>query len=130
MKVWPGKPYPLGADWDNSENRCFGLSLAGDAIYETDHRGNQIVDDTLLILLNANHESMPFVLPELKPKKQWLLLLDTREGMLRLSQLLRSVATYPMEPRSLALFSRAESADRSKFKRVTARQRAAQVDME
>jgi len=101
------------------------LSLAGDGIYETDPRGNRITDDNLLILLNGHHEPVPFVLPELKPKAQWQLLLDTREGMVRLSSLLRSGATYKMESRSLALFSLAESADTSRVKRVTARSRAA-----
>jgi len=114
-----------GADWDNGETLCFGLSLAGDGIYETDPRGNRITDDNLLILLNGHHEPVPFVLPELKPKAQWQLLLDTREGMVRLSSLLRSGATYKMESRSLALFSLAESADTSRVKRVTARSRAA-----
>ncbi|MBM2802510.1 MAG: hypothetical protein HW419_403 [Deltaproteobacteria bacterium] len=114
-----------GQDWDNGETRCFGLSLAGDAIHETDPRGNRIVDDTLLILLNGHHEAVPFVLPELKPKTQWQLLLDTREGVVRLSPLQRARATYKMEARSLALFSMAESTDNSRFKRVAARQRAA-----
>ena len=47
-------------DWSNSESRCFGLRLAGDAIEELDDRGNRIIDDTLLILLNAHHEAVPF----------------------------------------------------------------------
>ena len=29
-------------DWNNSENRCFGLRLAGDAIEEIDERGDPI----------------------------------------------------------------------------------------
>jgi len=114
-----------GADWDNGESRCFGLSLAGDGIYETDPRGNRIVDDTLLILLNAHHEPVSFVLPELKQTTQWQLLLDTQEGMVRLSPLLRSGAPYQMEARSLALFSLAEAAESSKVKRVTASVRVA-----
>jgi len=39
--------------------------------------------DTLLMLFNSHYEPVPFVLPELKPKQQWQLLLDTREGMIR-----------------------------------------------
>ena len=113
-----------GQDWDNSESRCFGLSLAGDAINETDARGNRIVDDTLLILLNAHFEAVPFVLPELKAHCQWRLLLDTREGMVRLSPRMRRRATYQMEARSLALFSLTESTENSRIKRVAARRRA------
>ena len=113
-----------GVDWDNGETRCFGLSLAGDAIHETDPRGNRIIDDTLLILLNGHHESVPFVLPALKPKGHWQLLLDTREGMVRLAPLLRCGATYEMESRSLALYRLAEAADNTKVKRIAARPRA------
>ena len=115
----------IGQDWDNGETRCFGLSLAGDAIEQTDGRGNRIVDDTLLILLNAHFKAAPFVLPELKPHCQWQLLLDTREGVVRLSPLLRSRTTYQMEPRSLALFSLAEAAEDSIIKRVAPRRRVA-----
>jgi glycogen operon protein len=114
-----------GQDFDNGETHCFGLSLAGDAIDETDSRGNRVVDDTLLILLNSHFEAAPFVLPELKPNCQWQLLLDTREGMVRLSPLLRPRATFQMEARSLALFSLAESTQHSTLKRAAARRRVA-----
>jgi len=114
-----------GQDFDNGETRCFGLSLAGDAIDETDPRGNRIVDDTLLILLNSHFEAAPFVLPELKPNCQWQLLLDTREAMVRLSPLLRPRTTFEMEARSLVLFSLAESTQHSTIKRAAARRRVA-----
>jgi glycogen operon protein len=124
--IWfrPDGQEMTGADWDNGETRCFGVSLAGDAIYETDPRGNRINDDTLLILLNGHHEAVPFVLPELKSNAHWQLLLDTREGMVRLAPLLRCGATYEMESRSLALFRLAEAADNTKVRRIAARPRA------
>jgi hypothetical protein len=34
---------------------CIGLRLAGDAIEETERRGNRIVDETLLILSNVHY---------------------------------------------------------------------------
>ena len=108
-------------DWDNGEIRCFGVTLVGDAINETDARGNRIVDETLLILLNAHHEAVPFTLPELKPSSQWRLLLDTRQGIVRLSPLTRRRATYQMEARSLALFSLAEAVGTSRIKRAVTR---------
>ena len=58
-------------DWGNPETRCFGERLAGDAIEATDEHGRRIVDDTLLILLNAHYESVPFVLPAHPPKQHW-----------------------------------------------------------
>jgi isoamylase len=110
-------------DWENGETRCFGLSLAGDAIDETDERGNRILDVSLLILLNAHYEPVPFVLPEPKPNHQWRLIMDTREGMVRLAPLMRRGATYHVEARSMALFVLAESTEDSTAKRGSARRR-------
>ncbi|HEX7127969.1 MAG TPA: glycogen debranching protein GlgX [Thermodesulfobacteriota bacterium] len=66
------------ADWNNPHTRCFGLRLAGDAIPEVDAMGERVVDDTLLILVNAHHEAVPFVLPAHRPGVEWEPILDTR----------------------------------------------------
>jgi glycogen operon protein len=65
-------------DWQHWHARCLGLRLAGDAIEEVDTRGQRIVDDTLLLLLNAHHESISFVLPPHRPEGFWEVVLDTR----------------------------------------------------
>jgi len=92
-------------DWNNSGTRCFGLRLAGDAIEEFDERGNRVVGDTLLILLNAHYEPLPFVLPAHKPRLRWELLLDTREPVGRGGeQVRRGGEVFDLEGRSLALF--------------------------
>jgi isoamylase len=66
------------ADWQHWHARCLGLRLAGDAIEEVDTRGQRIVDDTLLLLLNAHHESISFILPPHRPEGFWEVVLDTR----------------------------------------------------
>jgi glycogen operon protein len=94
-------------DWRNPSIRFIGLRLAGEAIDEVDERGNRIVDDTLLILLNAHHEPLPFVLPAYQPEMRWELVLDTREAAGRRAhrRLFKGgVNSYLMEARSLALF--------------------------
>jgi glycogen operon protein len=90
-------------DWANSEIRCFGLRLAGDAIEEVDGRGNRVVDDTLLILLNAHHETMPFVLPVHRRKLHWWVILDTSEPTTRRERQLRGAVPYLLNGRSLVL---------------------------
>jgi len=91
-------------DWNNPEIRCFGLRLAGDAIEEVDERGNRVVDDTLLILLNTHHEAIPFVLPAHRRKLQWRVVLDTSEPTTRREERrLRGAAPYPLKNRSLVL---------------------------
>jgi len=64
-------------DWNNPHTRCFGLRMAGDAIVEVDTRGEPIVDETFLILLNAYHEPVNFVLPVHQSGAQWEPVVDT-----------------------------------------------------
>ena len=91
-------------DWQNAETRCFGLRLAGDLIEEEDERGNPITDETLLILLNAYHEAVSFVLPFTPPDQPWVLLLDTQEATGRPPQLqVQEGVPYALAGRSLVL---------------------------
>ena len=92
-------------DWNNSESRCFGLRLAGDAIEELDDRGNRIVDDTLLILLNAYHEAIPFTLPAHRRKVRWEVVMDTNDPQTSKTahQYMRGGDSYDLKPRSLVL---------------------------
>ncbi len=92
-------------DWNNPEMRCFGLRLAGDAIEELDDRGNRIVDDTLLILLNAHHEAIPFTLPAHRRKVRWQVVLDTYEPRIerKKHRLMRGGEVYDLRDRSLAV---------------------------
>jgi isoamylase len=92
-------------DWQNPGTRAFGLRLAGDAIEEGDARGERIVDDTFLILVNGFWEPLPFVLPAHRSGVRWQPLLDTRAAELgRRGRVLRGGHTYEMESRSLAVF--------------------------
>jgi isoamylase len=92
-------------DWNNPHARCLGLRLAGDAIEEADTRGNRIVDDTLLILLNAHYEPLSFLLPAHRATVRWELILDTRgPSGRRRHRLMRGGESYELEARSLSLF--------------------------
>jgi len=90
-------------DWA-PDTRCFGLRLAGDAIEEVDVKGDRIVGNTFLILLNAHHEPIDFTLPAHRPDIRWAPLIDTRHG--RSEELRAPVeggAAYRLEGRSLAV---------------------------
>jgi glycogen operon protein len=91
-------------DWTNPHTRCLGLRLAGDAIAEPDNAGARIVDDTFLVLLNAHHDPVPFVLPAHRRGVLWETVLDTREstGRRRLRPL-RGGEEYDLESRCLAV---------------------------
>ena len=91
-------------EWSDSHSRCVGLRLSGDAIEEVDDMGEPIVGGTFLILLNAHHEAVPFVLPDHVGRARWVPVLDTREwtvGVARPS--LSSGERYDLAGRSLVL---------------------------
>jgi glycogen operon protein len=91
-------------NWRDPSARCLGLRLAGDAIEEVDPRGDRIVDDTFLMLLNAHHEPVPFLLPAHRPGVRWEVVLDTRApGGTRRQRPLKGGEPYDLETRSLAL---------------------------
>jgi glycogen operon protein len=92
-------------DWNNAETRCFGLRLAGDAIEELDDRGNPIVDDTLLILLNAHYETISFRLPAHRRKLRWEVVLDSFDPNLdrKKQRLMRGGEIYDLKDRSLVV---------------------------
>ncbi|HEX4947384.1 MAG TPA: glycogen debranching protein GlgX, partial [Blastocatellia bacterium] len=93
-------------DWNNEHTRALGLRLAGDAIADVNERGERVTDDTLLILLNAHYEPLPFTLPAHREGVQWELLIDTRfdNGKPAEPTVCKGGTTYEMEFRSLTLF--------------------------
>jgi glycogen operon protein len=65
--------------WNSPNARCLGVRLNGDAIDELDERGDRIVGDTLLLLLNGDPEPVAFVLPATSPLERWETLIDTSD---------------------------------------------------
>jgi glycogen operon protein len=61
--------------WDASGLQTIGLRMAGDAIEERGPRGERIVDDTLLLILNAEAKQHDFRLP--RGRGTWRLVFDT-----------------------------------------------------
>ncbi len=98
---------PTGKDMSDKDwtgfVRCLGMRLAGDLIGETDERGEPIVGDTLLVLMNAHHESIPFTLPPTKDGQNWELLFDTAVED-PAATILNEKATHQLRDRSLAVF--------------------------
>ena len=102
----PGGAEMSDAEWQADGIRALGLRLAGDAIDDRGPRGERIVDDTLLLLLNAGEEDVEFTLPDHAPIG-WRLMFDTRAaepptpgaGTVR-----HGGSTYRLVGRSVALF--------------------------
>jgi isoamylase len=90
------------AGWASEHVRCIGVKLSGDAIAETNERGERIIDDTLLILFNAHDATVPFTLPGADEPAEWTAILDTAR-VSREHRRLASGDQYLLESRSLAL---------------------------
>ena len=88
--------------WGSPDVRCVGVRLNGDAIDEVDERGERIVGDTLVVLLNGGEQDIPFVLPALSPTERWETLIDTADPW-QPSRRLRAGDRYELHPRSLAV---------------------------
>ena len=90
--------------WNNSELRCFGLLLNGRAMREVDERGRPIHDDVLLILFNAGHDPIPFILPDWPDDPAWEVLVDTADPTGNGGQQPTS-EVYQIQPRSLTVLA-------------------------
>jgi glycogen operon protein len=55
------------------------MLLSGDATDVLNFEGESVRDDTFLLLINAHHEAIPFVLPGLE-HLEWQLILDTTDS--------------------------------------------------
>lgn len=80
--IWwdPSGAEMTDASWSSPiVNNCFGFMLVGDAMNEVDDNGERIVGDTLLIVLNAYHEKIPFKLPLYGQNNIWERVFDTAD---------------------------------------------------
>jgi isoamylase len=58
-------------DWETGFAKSLGVILNGDALPDPDRRGQRLTDDTFLLLFNAHHEDLKFVLPAEPWGKKW-----------------------------------------------------------
>jgi isoamylase len=90
--------------WNDPLVKCLGERLAGDLINEVNEHGEPIKGDTLLLLLNAHWEEIPFTLPDTADGDIWQTLLDTADADRPSTVRCRPQReTFPLYGRSLAL---------------------------
>jgi isoamylase len=94
-------------EWDHHYARSLGVYLSGASLNEIDRTGQRVRDDDFLILFNAHHEDVAFVLPTFD-SAPWHALLDTALGQdhpdLRVSH--APGQSYTVSGRALALLIR------------------------
>jgi glycogen operon protein len=90
--------------WNADFVRSLGMLLSGRAIEEVDEKGEAVTGDTLLVLLNAHDQQVPFMLPPLDPNQRWRRLIDTFDWRAP-ERIFRPRSRYPLEGRSVAVLS-------------------------
>jgi glycogen operon protein len=96
------------AAWNAGFVKCLGVRLAGDLIGDTDERGERIEGETLLLLLNAHHEAIPFTVPTTKAVHHWERMLDTAD-LSGAMVALEGGKQYQLQGRSLVLLHTREA---------------------
>jgi glycogen operon protein len=91
-------------DWNADFVKSLGVRLAGDLIDHEDERGEPIVGDTLLLLLNAHWEPIPFTLPQTSEGQVWDPILDSADASEDV-RLFEGGTQYPLKDRSLAVLA-------------------------
>ena len=121
-KFFEGKPVPGGEikdvmwfnpggnemtieEWQSPFVRCLGMLISGDAADLIDNHGEQVRDDTFLLLMNAHHETIPFLLPG-EENLEWAQVLDTasEDGFLKTQKKFSSGDDVDLAARSVSLF--------------------------
>ncbi len=96
--------------WNTAHARSVMVFLNGDLILEPGARGERIVDDSLLILLNADASPIGFVLPPVGYGAAWSVVLDTNER-LRTGTPVAAGGAIQVEAHSVVVLSRPSLGD-------------------
>jgi isoamylase len=67
--------------WNTGYGQCLGVRLPGDLIGDVNERGEPITGDSIVLLVNAHHETVPFTLPARDGGSGWERLIDTVESV-------------------------------------------------
>ncbi|TRW47118.1 glycogen debranching protein GlgX [Georgenia yuyongxinii] len=89
-------------DWADDHARAVMVFLNGQAIPEPDARGERIVDDSVLLLLNADPAARKFTLPGADYGARWSVVLDTSSRRSSGSAV-RAGATVTVQDRSVVV---------------------------
>jgi isoamylase len=98
----PGGREMTDEAWNADFVRSLGMLLSGSAIEEVDERGEPVLGDTLLVLLNGYHDRIPFVLPPLVADQLWFRVFDTFDPSFP-DKAFRPGMRYQLQGRSVAV---------------------------
>ena len=108
--VVKGEPEPVDHWYETGTRfaKSLGVFLNGRAIPTPNERGEQILDDSFYVVLNAHHEALTFTMLDEKWGSIWTAVLDTADEAVGLSKqrALEARQPFSVEGRSLLLLRR------------------------
>ncbi|MBI2236424.1 MAG: glycogen debranching protein GlgX [Magnetospirillum sp.] len=95
------------ADWNMPYARSIGFILGGEACAPDSPTGQNEMDDTFLVMLNAYHEAVPYILPPAALGRSWEVVVDTAKPKpVRPAEVWEAGSGFPLQPRSVAVLRR------------------------
>jgi isoamylase len=107
--VWfrPDGKQMQDSNWHWDEARAVAVFLNGDAITEPGPRGERVVDDSFLVLLNGHYEPLEFQLPPARFGGVWQVVVDTAAEADRVDETeLKAGSAVRLEARSTLVLTR------------------------
>ena len=104
-----GKPMNE-ADWNKGFAKSITIFMNGEQIEGSDERGEEITDDSFLVMFNAHWEPLEFTIPSAEFGEQWEVVFDTANGVFERRSAhgvqVKAGDKLPVEDRSLVLLRR------------------------
>ncbi|HUX69999.1 MAG TPA: alpha-amylase family glycosyl hydrolase, partial [Cellulomonadaceae bacterium] len=101
----PAGEHMSDSAWHEDHARAVMVFLNGDAIMEPDLRGEEIIDDSFLILNNAQPDKLAFTLPADEYGDTWTAVLDT-DSQVTPGTVFRAGSEVMLEHRSVVVLTR------------------------
>lgn len=102
----------MSNEWTAGFVKTLTVFLNGEEIATPDHRGEQVIDDSFLLMFNAHYETLEFSIPERLrdpenadwASRKWKLLIDTKsEGFVKRRTTYKKNDKIPVAARSLVI---------------------------
>ena len=91
-------------DWSQPWMKSIGLFLNGETIGDVDERGERVVDDSFLMLLNCHTEGVEITLPEIHGLTHWETVFDTRRTIVAAGEVGQAGETVILDRQTFMLY--------------------------
>jgi glycogen operon protein len=103
----PGAAEMTESDWETGYAKSLAVFLNGDAIPSPDPRGQQVKDDSFLLMFNAADSPIEFTVPSSEYGERWEIVVDTTSPLDIDRPSLKADGTVEVEARAVLVLRRA-----------------------